>query len=371
MRRCFPALPLCAALLIAAPLMAATPAPAERCHRFAPLDTPGFTADPAAHVFDGKLHVYVSHDIEGPPLPDVAPFLGSEGNAFRMRDYRLLVMDRVGGTVETVDDLLSLEQVPWAARQMWAPDVATRAGRYYLYFPAKDHDGQFRIGVAVADSPRGPFKADPMPIAGTFSIDPTAFVDDDGQAYLYFGGRSGGQLERHVAPVLAGSAPGAKDAVYMPQVARLHEDMRHLAEAPRNALIVNTDGSTPTAAQRERQFFEGAWVHKRAGVYHLLYSTGEHRTLAHATAGSPYGPFTFRGTVLLPVTGWTTHASIVPHDGRWWLFHADSQRSGKTWLRTTKVAELHYREDGSIETIDPFVAPDAPDAHGACAVAGR
>jgi len=76
---------------------------------------------------------------------------------------------------------------------MWAPDAAEKNGKFYLYFPARDKEGVFRIGVAVGDKPEGPFKAEEKAIEGSYSIDPASFVDDDGEAYLYFGGLWGGQ----------------------------------------------------------------------------------------------------------------------------------------------------------------------------------
>jgi beta-xylosidase len=82
-------------------------------------------------------------------------------------------------------EVLNLKDVPWAEKQMWAPDAAFKNDTYYLYFPALDHEGIFRIGVATSKSPAGPFKAEPNYIQGSFSMDP-CFVDDDGQAYMYF-----------------------------------------------------------------------------------------------------------------------------------------------------------------------------------------
>src|SRR3546814_8483500 len=81
---------------------------------------------------------------------------------------------------------------------MWAPDAARKNGTYYLYFPAKDKEGVFRIGVATSKDPMGPFKAQPQPIKGSYSIDPAVFTDDDGSSYMYFGGIWGGQLQRNV-----------------------------------------------------------------------------------------------------------------------------------------------------------------------------
>ena len=161
-----------------------------------PLVTSIYTADPSAHVFDGRIYIYASHDIsEGPSLPDVEPFKGSKGNAFKMRDYHVLSMDRIGGEVTVHPVALDIKDVPWAARQMWAPDAAFKNGTYYLYFPAKGRDGAFRIGVATSKNPVGPFVPQPEPIKGSYSIDPAVFADDDGESYLYFGGLSGGQLQ--------------------------------------------------------------------------------------------------------------------------------------------------------------------------------
>src|SRR5690606_27530325 len=91
--------------------------------------------------------------------------------------------------------ILEIRNIPWAISQLWAPDVAVKNGTYYLFFPAKDKEGIFRIGVASSSSPTGPFKAEPYPIDGTYSIDPAVFRDTNGDHYLYFGGIWGGQLQ--------------------------------------------------------------------------------------------------------------------------------------------------------------------------------
>ena len=166
-----------------------------------------YTADPSAHVFGGRLYLYPSHDIDAGVPPD------DLGSHFAMRDYHVLSMDRIGGAVKDHGVALDIANVPWAKRQMWAPDAAERGGQYYLYFPAKDARDVFRIGVAVSSNPAGPFKADPEPIDGAFSIDPAVFRDPDGSAYLYFGGIWGGQLQRWASGTYqakdAYPAPGA------------------------------------------------------------------------------------------------------------------------------------------------------------------
>lgn len=154
-----------------------------------PLVSHIFTADPSAHVFNGKIYIYPSHDIKTDQVDN------DNGDQYAMEDYHVLSLPHVGGEVTDHGVALSVKDVPWASKQMWAPDAATKNGKYYLYFPARNQEGVFQIGVAVGDKPEGPFKAEPEPIKGSYSIDPATFVDDDGEAYLYFGGIWGGQRE--------------------------------------------------------------------------------------------------------------------------------------------------------------------------------
>jgi hypothetical protein len=312
-----------------------------------------YTADPSAHVFGGRLYLYPSHDIDaGVPADDL-------GSHFAMRDYHVLSMDRIGSAVKDHGVSLDIANVPWAKRQMWAPDAAERGGQYYLYFPAKDARDVFRIGVAVSSNPAGPFKADPEPIDGAFSIDPAVFRDTDGAAYLYFGGIWGGQLQRWASGTYqardAYPAPGAP--ALMPKVARLRDDMRHLAEPARDVIINDAEGRPLTYGDNTRRFFEAAWVHRYNGKYYLSYSTGDTHFLVYATGDSPYGPFTYRGRIMEPVLGWTTHHSILESGGKWYLFYHDAQLSkGQTHLRNVKVTPLVHRPDGTIETIVPYRA---------------
>lgn len=95
----------------------------------------------------------------------------------------------------TSSKILDLPDVPWAKKQLWAPDATEKDGKYYLFFPAKDPEGVFRIGVATSDTPDGKFKAEKNYIPGAYSIDPAVLADDDGSYHLYFGGIWGGQLQ--------------------------------------------------------------------------------------------------------------------------------------------------------------------------------
>ena len=318
-----------------------------------PLVSHIYTADPSAHVFDGRLYIYPSHDIDaGIPFND-------DGDHFGMQDYHVLRMDSPEGEAIDCGVALHIKDVPWAERQMWAPDVAYRDGRYYLYFPAKRADGIFRIGVAVSDSPAGPFAAEPQAIEGSYSIDPAAFVDDDGVCYLYFGGLWGGQLQKYRDNVHGTSheEPMADQPALGPRVARMETGMKKFAEAPREVLIVDEAGQPLRAGDHARRYFEGPWVHKYLGRYYLSYSTGNTHLLCYAVSDSPYGPFVYQGVILKPVVGWTTHHSICQFRDRWYLFYHDSLLSGGvTHLRSVKVTELHYDAQGRIQTIDPYGA---------------
>jgi hypothetical protein len=316
-----------------------------------PLITQIYTADPSAHVFNGKIYIYPSHDIDaGVPADDL-------GSHFAMRDYHVLSMDAVGGPVTDHGVALDIKDVPWAGRQMWAPDAAEKGGKYYLYFPVKDKEDVFRIGVGVSDKPAGPFKAQPQPMKGTYSIDPAVFKDTDGKFYMYFGGIWGGQLQRWATgSYVAKDVYPAKDQPALSaKVARLGDDMVSLAEAPKDVVLLDEAGKPLTYGDNGRRFFEASWMHKYNGTYYFSYSTGDTHFIMYATGKSPYGPFTVRGKVLEPVLGWTNHHSIVEFKGKWYLFYHDAQLSGgQTHLRNVKVTELKYRADGSIETVKAY-----------------
>jgi len=308
-----------------------------------------YTADPSAHVFEGKLYIYPSHDIEtGIPEDD-------EGGHFGMRDYHILSMDKVGGKVTDHGVALDIKDIPWAGRQLWAPDAAFKNGTYYLYFPVKDKEDIFRIGVATSKSPAGPFKAGAKPIAGSFSMDPAVFTDEDNKSYMYFGGIWGGQLQRWRTNNydIKGVEPKDNEPAIGPRIARLTDNMLEFAEPVKEIKILDPNGKPILAGDHDRRFFEAAWVHKHNGKYYFSYSTGDTHFIAYAIGDSPYGPFTYKGVVLNPVQGWTNHHSIVDFEGKTYLFYHDTELSGKTHLRNVKVTELHYNEDGTIKTINP------------------
>lgn len=307
-------------------------------------------ADPSAHVFDNKIFVYPSHDWDSGAAFD------DDGGHFQMKDYHVLRIDGdpMNGTVTDCGKILDVADVAWAEKQMWDNDVVEKNGHYYLIFSAKDYNGVFHLGVAVSDSPEGPFKACDNPIRGSYSIDPCVFKDDDGKIYVYFGGIWGGQLQwyKDNKALKNEYLPKEKELPIPSRVALMTDDVQQFAEAPKPVIIVGKDGQ-PLRADDPHRFFEASWMHKYNGKYYFSYSTGDTHLICYATSDNPYGPFEYKGVILDPVVGWTTHHCITEYNGQWFLFHHDCVPSnGTTWLRSLKVSPLTYSPDGLINKVN-------------------
>ncbi len=321
-----------------------------------PLITKIFTADPSAHVFNGNIYIYPSHDIDaGEAFDDL-------GSHFDMQDYHVISMTTP--TSEAIDNGIALhvKDVPWASKQMWAPDATEKNGTYYLFFPAKDYDGIFKIGVAISNSPIGPFTPESNAMENSFSIDPAVFKDADGAFYMYFGGIWGGQLQRWRTGSFNANEPTSPTA-FLPlnnelalcaKITKLTDNLLQFAEEPKDVLIVDEQGNPLLQGDTERRFFEASWMHKYNGKYYFSYSTGDTHFLCYAIGNNPYGPFTYAGRILEPVIGWTSHHSICEFENKWYLFYHDSSLSnGITHLRSIKVTEIEYDENGKIKTLVP------------------
>ena len=308
-----------------------------------------YMADPSANVFNGKLYIYPSHDWDSGEAFD------DDGGHFQMKDYHVLSIEGDPMTAPVTDHgvILDVNEVPWAEKQMWDNDVVEKDGKYYLIFSAKDYNGVFHLGVAVADRPEGPFRPEPDPVRGSYSIDPCVFKDDDGEIYCYFGGIWGGQLQwyKDNKALKNEYLPSGKENPLPSRVARMTADVLQFAEPSRPVLVVDEAGE-PLKADDPHRFFEASWMHKYQGRYYFSYSTGDTHLLCYAVGDNPYGPFTYRGELLQPVVGWTTHHSIVEYQGKWYLFHHDCVPSnGVTWLRSLKVLPLQYDTFGDMHVM--------------------
>ena len=263
---------------------------------------PDFQADPSARVFNGRLYVYPSHDIAGSKDWDMVDWhVFSTDDMLHWKDHGVI---------------FSLKDVKWATKHAWAPDCIQRNGKYYFYFPADE-----QIGVAVSNSPTGPFK-DALGKsliaaneAGIRSIDPNIFIDDDSQAWLYFG--------------------NSHDKV---AVVKLKSDM------------ITRDG--PIQVLDVKNYHEGIWVYKRQGLYYFTYPSYRGDMVAnlmeYSVAKSPTGPFEYKG-VIFDNRSRNVHGSVVDFKGKSWLFYHVAGPS--PYERRVCVAPLHYRKDGSIEPI--------------------
>lgn len=316
-----------------------------------PLVNDLYTADPSAHVFNGKIYIYPSHD------EDIDVENNDNGDQYDMKDYHVYEMKDTETYPRDCGCVFTLKDVKWASKQLWAPDCEEKDGKYYFYFPARDKTGMFRVGVAVGDKPEGPFTPEDDYIQGTYSIDPCCFKDTDGKYYLTMGGLWGGQLDQYRNNKWSADnkEPKDKEPACTPKIALLKDNMKELAEELRDLVIVDEFGKPLTGGDDVRRYFEDPWLFKKGDTYYFTYSTGTSHLLCYATSKNVYGPYTYGGCILSPVLGWTTHHSILEFNGKWYLFYHDCERSkGINQKRNVKFRELTFKPDGKIQTMDGF-----------------
>ena len=308
-----------------------------------------YTADPSAHVFNGKIYIYPSHD------EDKDNEINDNGDQYDMRDYHIFEMTDTENYPKDLGVAFSLEDVQWASKQLWAPDCVEKDGKYYFVFPARDKEGMFRIGIARGPTPYGPFVPEKNYIKGSYSIDPCMFPDTDGKYYMSFGGLWGGQLDqyRNNEWNKDNKEPKGSEQALSPKIALMRDDLLEFAENPRDLLIVDENGNPLTGGDEDRRYFEGPWIFKKDDTYYFTYSTGTTHKICYATSKNIYGPYTYRGVILTPVLGWTTHHSILEFNGKWIMFYHDSERSnGVDNKRNIKFTFLEFEKDGTIKTIE-------------------
>ena len=312
-----------------------------------PLVTHLYTADPSAHVFDGKIFIYGSHD------QDTLFPSDNDGGSYQMIDYHVLSLDGFDKKVTDHGIAFSVDDIPWAKKQLWAPDCIYKNGTYYFYFPAKDVNGIFRIGVATSSKPEGPFVPQEHYITDSFSMDPCVFLNDDGKSYMIFGGLWGGQLEKWQSGTYNSndSAPSGTKPALGPMIAKMSADMLSFDSKPVEVQILDENKKPLLANDTDRRFFEGAWIHTYKNTYYLSYSTGTSHFLVYATSKKPMGPYIYQGRIMEPVTGWTTHHSILEYKNKWYLFYHDSKLSGRDAQRTIKYTEIFYDTKGNIQKV--------------------
>ena len=266
-----------------------------------------YTADPAPMVYNDTVFLYVDHDED------------ADIGFFNMKNWLLYKStDMVNWT--DCGEVASLKTFSKWGRQdngAWALQCLPRNGKFYVYCPVQLSG----IGVAVSNTPYGPF-TDPLgkPLINNSSddIDPTIFIDDDGQAYLYWGNPQ-------------------------PYYVKMNNDM------------ISYSGIIMTQTVKPEKYVEGPWLTKRNGLYYLLYAaSGIPENLGYATSISPEGPWTYRG-VIMPTQGssFTNHCGIIDFKGNSYIFyHNGALPGGGGYKRSVCVEQFSYNADGTFPTIN-------------------
>ncbi len=278
---------------------------------------PNYFADPEIAVFGSTYYIY----------PTTDGYAGWSGTYFKCFSSTDLVNWTDRGIILDLGP-----NVSWSDSQAWAPCIVQKGSTYYFYFCASA-----QIGVATSSSPTGPFvDALGRPLLttnqyGCQSIDPDVFIDDDGQAYMYFG---------------QGKC----------MVAKLNADMKSFA-------------TTPTAITPSG-YNEAPNVFKRNGIYYLMWSENDTRSedyrVAYGTSTSPMGPFTKKGVILqkntsLGILG-TGHNSVVkvPNADDWYIcYHRFFVPGGDGTHRQTSIDPMYFNSDGSIKEVVPTLGKSA------------
>ncbi|XXV01812.1 glycoside hydrolase family 43 protein [Sorangium sp. So ce1335] len=327
------ALPLCG--VVASPVVALADNPIVQTI---------YTPDPAPMVHGDRVYLYTGHDED------------SATDWFTMNEWRVYSSaDMVNWTDH--GSPLKFSDFSWAKGDAWAGQAIHRNGKFYYYVPVTSRSlNRMTIGVAVSDSPTGPFKdalGRPLITANCGDIDPTPFIDDDGQAYLYWGNPS---------------------ACYV----KLNEDMiSYQGDVVRVPMTAASFGQRTgeNDGRHTTKYEEGPWLYKRDGLYYLVYAAGPiPEYIAYSTSNSPTGPWTYRG-VIMPTEGssFTNHAGVIDFKGSsYFFYHNGALPGGGGFRRSTAVEQFTFNADGTFPTIrmtqagapgvgnlDPYVTTEA------------
>ena len=282
-----------------------------------------YTADPAPLVYNGRVYLYTGHDEDGSTF-------------FTMRDWRVWSSsDMVNWTDH--GSPMSLATFSWASADAWAGQAVYRNGKFYWYVPVRMANGSQAIGVGVSDSPTGPFRdALGRPLIQNAEIDPTVFIDDDGQAYLYYG-------NPHLWYV------------------RLNADMISYSGSPTQIPLTTAGFGTRTGRRRTGRpcTRKGPWFYKRNGLYYMVFAAKCcSEFIAYSTSPGPTGPWTYRGTIM-PTQGssFTNHAGVIDFNGgSYFFYHNGALPGGGGFTRSVAVEKFSYNADGTIPTINMTTA---------------
>ena len=291
-----------------------------------------YSADPTARVFNNKVYLYPSHDIFPPE--------GQRQDWFCMEDYHVFSSENLTDWTDH-GVIVTQNKVPWVrpnSYSMWAPDCVYRNGKYYFYFPSAPAAGRggFGVGVAISDSPEGPFIPEAEPIKGVNGIDPCVLLASDGNAYLFWGNG---------------------------RCAKLKDNMKELAD--------DNPKSTVKFGNREMEMVgvncleglpsrqaEGPFAFEYNGNYYLTYPYVRENTevLGYAMSKNPMGPYEYKGLIMAEHANgcWTNHHSIINYKGQWYLFYHHNDLSPKDdKRRSVCIDKLFFNADGTIQEVKP------------------
>lgn len=304
------------ALIIASFLTACSTVSAGEKTAGNPIVTDMYTADPAPLVHDDTLYIYTGRDEQKPGRKG---FLMNEWYCFSTTD---MVKYKKHGP------LLTWKDFKWARGDAFAAHVTERDGKFYWYVSVRHKDIRedegFAIGVAVSDSPTGPFKdatghaliTDETPNDVVLNIDPAVYIDDDGQAYLFWGSWNAGRW------------------------AKLKDNM------------VELDGEVHTL--EAHNFFEAPFIHKKDDTYYLSYAAHYPSTTEYSISKSITGPWEYKGVLNERLEkSETNHQGIINFKGNWYfIYHNAQAEGGGIYRRSVCVDKLEYNSDGTIKKIE-------------------
>ncbi|KAK0382875.1 hypothetical protein NLU13_8791 [Sarocladium strictum] len=291
-----------------------------------PIVQTDFTADPAPIVYNDRLYVFTSHDEDD-----------TSSGFFNMKNWRLF------STVDMANWLdhgipMTLSTFSWASKDAWAGQVVQRNNRFYYYVPITRSGGCMAIGVGVSDRIEGPYKdAIGKPLIENCQIDPTVYIDDNGQAYLYWGN---------------------PDLTYV----KLNADM------------ISYSGNVQKVTPSNGGYQEGPWFYKRGSLYYMIYAgTCCSENIRYATSNSPTGPWSYRGVVMdTQGKSFTNHPGMIDYKGSsYFFYHNGALPNGGGFTRSVAVERFTYNSDGTIPkmsmtsgppqigTVDPYVRQEA------------
>ena len=284
-----------------------------------PIVQTSYTADPAPMLYDGKLYLYTSHD------EDVIV-----NNFFTMNDWRLYsTVDMVNWT--DLGSPAGYKTFSWGTGDAWAVQAVPRNGKFYLYAPINNSTGS-KIGVLVGQSPTGPF-TDPLGKAlistGSGNIDPTVFIDDDAQAYLYWGN------------------PDLYNV-------KLNTDMISFPGSPTKVSMTTAGFGVRSNTDRATAYEEGPWFYKRNALYYIVYpADGTPEKISYTTSSGALGPWMYRGDIMAKETGsggsFTNHPGVIDYKGHsYFFYHNAALPGGGGYKRSVCVEEFTYNADGTI-----------------------